>query len=314
MKHFTGQEIERICKYESFVSFLRDFYTKDVSVPDRPHYRIPAERSDATLLLMPAWEVGGYTGIKIASVYPQNAHHNLPSVQGVYILMDANNGQILATMDGTVLTLKRTAAVSALASTCMSHKDTNILMMIGTGQLSGELVRAHGAVRPLKKVYVWGRNYAKAKAKSKEIENSLPDLSLLPIMEKDKYIPQCDLISVATLSKSPLVNGNLLKSGAHLDLVGSFTPEMREADDDCVKRSSIFVDTYNAIKESGDIAIPIQSGLITESYIKMDLKELVKNGYQRKSSSENTYFKSVGNAQSDLALAVYIYEYERQST
>ena len=137
----------------------------------------------------------------------------------------------------------------------------------------------------------------------------LPNVSITAVEDKDGYIPKCDIVSVATFSKDPLVYGKHLKSGAHLDLVGSFTPEMREADDECISRSTVFVDTYTALKESGDLAIPLSKGMIDQADIKMDLNELALSGYGRKSSTENTYFKSVGNAKSDLALAAFIYEH-----
>ena len=143
MRHFRGEEIEQICSYEHFIPYLQEYYKKQVTTPSRPHYDVPtsgenSSKGNATLLLMPAWEIGGYTGIKIASVYPDNPKNHLPSVQAIYVLMDAKDGRVLATMDGTTLTLIRTAAISALASKLISSPEAESMIMIGTGLLGQE--------------------------------------------------------------------------------------------------------------------------------------------------------------------------------
>jgi len=308
MLHFSAKQIETTFKYSDFIPFLESFYLNEITTPQRPHYTIPTENSSATLLLMPCWQVHQYIGIKIVNVFPENDQLNLPSVQGVYILMDANNGQLLATFDGLKLTVKRTAAMSALANKLVSNPKLHNMLMIGTGNLCPELVQAHCSVRPIREVFIWGRNTKKAEEKKELLSVLLPEIRIQAVSDKEEYYSRSSLISAATLSSEALVSGEKIQPGTHIDLVGSFLPHARETDDACLLKSSIFVDNYGALKESGDLYIPLQDGTINKSDVLMDLNELVKNGYQRKSKEENTLFKSVGNAKADLALAVYLIE------
>ena len=179
--------------------------------------------------------------------------------------------------------------------------------MIGTGALSANLIKAHASVRPIKTVYVWGRNSEKAKAICKELKNE--SFNCIPIEDIQKKISDVDIISCATLSKTPLVLGEYLKEGQHIDLVGAYKKDMREADDETIKKSSVFVDTFQGgLKESGDIVIPLNNGKLKEEDIKADLFQLSsreKSG--RSNDSEITLFKSVGHALEDLVAASYYY-------
>jgi ornithine cyclodeaminase/alanine dehydrogenase-like protein (mu-crystallin family) len=280
-----------------------------VQTPMRHHhdYSNPKEGIDSTLLLMPAWDPGKDVGVKIVSVNPNNATYNLPTIQGTYVYLDAHQGFVKAIMDAKALTAKRTAAASALAASYLAKKNASSLLMIGTGVLSSNLIRAHASVRPIKNIFVWGRDLAKAKVVAdtfkgghlevKAVENYLP------------YLSKVDIISCATLSKTPLVFGKNLVPGQHLDLVGAYKKDMREADDDAILRSSIFLDTFQGgVKESGDIVIPIQKGILKETDIKADLFGLCsKSKKGRLNDEEITLFKSVGHASEDLIGARYFY-------
>ena len=285
------------------------FASSNIEVPMRHHHDFsnPKEGVDSTLLLMPAWSPSEVAGVKIATVSPNNGKFNLPSIQGTYIYLDAHKGMVKAILAAKSLTAKRTAATSALASFYLSKKDASSLLMIGTGALSKNLILAHASVRPIKTVYVWGRNSEKAKAICKELGNETFLIEAVETIEE--IISKVDIISCATLSKTPLVLGKYLKEGQHVDLVGAYKKDMREADDEAIKKSQIFVDTYQGgLKESGDIVIPLQNGTIKESDIKADLFELCSNKKQgRKSDKEITFFKSVGHALEDLTAATYYY-------
>lgn len=285
------------------------FSDRETLVPMRHHHDFPnpSVQEDSTLLLMPAWKPGKQAGVKIATVSPKNGQFNLPAIQGTYIYLDALKGGILALLEAKSLTAKRTAAASALASKYLSKENSSSLLMIGTGALASNLILAHASVRPLKTVYVWGRDYSKAV----KLCEKLVDAPFLiePIKSIEEKISEVDIISTATLSKTPLVLGKYLQPGQHVDLVGAYRVDMREADDETVKRAEVFVDTFQGgLKESGDIVIPLNSGVLKETDVKADLFELSsqkKTG--RQNDMEITMFKSVGHALEDLAAATYYY-------
>ena len=297
-------------RYSELVSEIKNaFATSNIEVPARHHHDFsnPEENIDSTLFLMPAWNPGKEAGVKIITVSPNNSKFDLPSIQGTYIYLDAHKGIIKAILGAKSLTVKRTAATSALACSYLAKKDASSLLMIGTGALSPNLILAHASVRPIKNVFIWGRNFAKAKTICKELINEKFTISAVENIEE--VISKVDIISCATLSKTPLVLGRYLKSGQHIDLVGAYKPDMRESDDEAIERSEVFVDTYQGLRESGDIFVPLKKGLISEKDIKADLFELCSDKKQgRQNDQEITYFKSVGHASEDLAAATYYYK------
>lgn len=284
------------------------FAAKDILVPPRHHHNFPNPKTgiDTTLLLMPAWSPAKEAGVKIATVSPENVRYDLPSVQAMYILIDAESGSVKATFDGKMLTAKRTAAASALASNYLSRKNASTMLMIGTGALSTNLILAHCCVRPIEKVYVWGRN----PEKSQRICNALEDepFECVAIKTISEKIGEVDIVSCATLSKTPLVLGKSIKKGQHIDLVGAFKKDMREADDETVQKACIFVDSLKGMVESGDIATPLEKGILKETDIRGDLFSLCSDEVRgRRNDEEITLFKSVGHALEDLVAASYYY-------
>ena len=294
---------------ELIAELKKSFSKKDVIVPMRHHHDFPNPEveADSTLLLMPAWEPNKNAGVKIVTVSPENGQFNLPSINGTYIYLDALKGTIKAILEAKSLTVKRTAAASALASTFLSKENSSSLLMIGTGALSVNLIKAHASVRPIKEVFVWGRNFEKAVS----IVNSLQEenFSIAAIQTIEEKIGEVDIISCATLSAAPLVLGKLIREGQHIDLVGAYKKDMREADDDVITKATVFVDTFQGgLKESGDIVIPLENGALKEEEIKADLFELSSDQKKgRISETEITVFKSVGHALEDLAAANYYY-------
>jgi len=297
--------------FSELITEIKLAFTIDtVDVPQRHHhdFQNPKEGIDSTLLLMPAWNPSQEAGVKIVTVSPNNGKFDLPSIQGTYIYLDAHKGTVKAILGAKSLTAKRTAAASALAASYLAKKDACSLLMIGTGALSKNLILAHASVRPIKEVYVWGRNIEKAQSICDELANE--NFSIKPVESIEEKISAVDIISCATLSKTPLIFGNYLKPGQHIDLVGAYKKDMRESDDVAIKKSLVFVDTYKGgLKESGDIVIPIQNGIISETAIKADLFELCSGKKQgRQNDQEITLFKSVGHALEDLAAATYYFK------
>lgn len=316
MLNISKEQLEENLDYPILIEALRKAFQEKYIVPTRHHhnYQNPKEGVESTLLLMPAWQTGKYLGVKMVTVSPNNGKYNLPSIHGIYTLFDAERGMPLAQINAATLTAQRTAAASALASSFLSKKNSKTLLMVGTGALAPELIRAHLSVRPIERIYVWGRNLEKAKTVSSFITKHLQtpgkdNFEIFPIENVEEGIEKADIISCATLSPAPLVFGKNLKAGQHLDLVGAYRPDMREADNEAISKSSIFIDTYDGMHESGDIAIPIKNGILKRENICGDLFELcrgVKTG--RKDNNEITFFKSVGHALEDLAAAKLIYE------
>ena len=295
--------------YAGLIDALRSMFISGCDAPPRHHHdvHVPGE-PDGTLLLMPAWLAGRYMGLKQVSVFPGNAARGLPSIFGSYLLSSAVTGELLAIIDGRELTARRTAAASALAASYLARKDASVMLMTGTGRLSSNLIEAHKTVSPLKKVFIWGRDMAKAEAIARHAETL--GLEAIATDNLESASRQADIISCATLSTEPLIRGEWLKPGAHLDLVGAFKPSMRETDDACVMRAIRFVDTRaGALSEGGDIVQPLNAGLITAGSIAADLAELARGSHPgRTSDHEITLFKSVGASLEDLAGAIFAFE------
>lgn len=295
--------------WPELVEALQQGFETGCEMPVRHHhdFKIPYEL-DGTLLLMPAWIVGKYVGVKTAIVIPENGNRGLPAVSANYQLIRATDGQTIALIDGATLTNRRTAAASALASKYLSRADASHLLMVGTGGLSRSLAQAHSAVRPIKTISVWGRTFQKAQAMAGELSDM--GLNATAVSDLEDAVKSADVISCATVSKAPLVKGEWLQAGSHLDLVGAFKPDMRESDDEAMRRASVFVDTRaGALKEAGDIVQPIVDGVIFENDVLADLFDLTRGTHiGRASNDEITAFKSVGTALEDLFAAALAYE------
>jgi ornithine cyclodeaminase len=309
MRIVSAAEVEAALDYPSLVERLRQAFRRDFQVPVRHHHDIEVTGgSTATLLLMPAWQVGRHIGIKMVTVFPDNAEKSLPAVMGIYVLVDGSNGSPLALIDGPTLTVKRTAAASALASSYLSRPDAERLLMVGTGALAPQLIVAHAAVRPICNVLIWGRSAEKAQRLAKRMNRR--DFRVDWTDDLETAARGAHIISCATLSKVPLIHGDWLQPGQHLDLVGAFRPDMRETDDAVMRRARVFVDTRaGATKEGGDIVQAVETGALSVDDIAGDLFELTRGDRSgRRYYDQVTLFKSVGTAVEDLAAAQLVVE------
>lgn len=298
--------------WDGLVKALADMFARGCVMPVRHHHdvKVPGE-ADATLLLMPAWQPGDYIGVKMVSVFPGNQARGLPAIHGSYLLSSGGTGELLAIVDGGELTARRTAAASALAARYLAREDASRLLMVGTGRLSTNVIEAHASVRPIRQVAIWGRDLKKAEATARDLD--LKGIEVSVASDLASAAREADVISCATLSSEPLILGEWLKPGAHLDLIGAFKPTMRETDDRAVSRASIFVDTREgALSEGGDIVQPLRAGVITAEAIRADLFELARGDHVGRTAPEEiTLFKSVGAALEDLAGAVLAFEASR---
>lgn len=277
----------------------------EATVPQRLHYVLGSKSEPPpVLLVMPAWSPGLGVGTKLVSVYPNNTRLGLPSVHGLYVLMDPRNGRPLAVLDGGELTARRTAAASALASRYLSRPDSRCLLMVGTGRLARYLPVAHAQVRPIERVLVWGRTPDKAQEAARAL--AAQGLRAEAVASLAEAVPQVDIVSCATLSTEPLVLGDWLRAGTHVDLVGAFTPAMRETDSRVFARAdAVWCDTREGVlAEAGDVVQAIASGTFEAAAIKGDLAQLCRGpGSARSKDTDVTVFKSVGIALEDLAAA-----------
>jgi ornithine cyclodeaminase len=310
MRFVSADEIDAALTWPTLIEALRAAFCGDVVTPTRHHHRIARPDGDATLLLMPAWQAGagGYAGVKIVSVFPGNAARGRPSVIGTYLLLDGDSGEPLAALDGQALTVWRTAAASALAASYLAATDARRMVMVGAGALAPRLIAAHASVRPIEAVAIWNRNADRAASLAANLAR--PGLRVTATDDLGAAIAAAEIVSAATMSRGPLIRGDWLRPGTHLDLVGAYNPAMREADDTAIARATVYVDTRaGALAEAGDIVQAIASGALDEGGIAGDLFDLCRGAApRRRSADEITLFKSVGTAIEDLAAAVLVYE------
>ncbi|CAK0740093.1 ornithine cyclodeaminase [Azospirillaceae bacterium] len=304
MRAISGGELRTVLHFRMLIERLRQAFRSGCEVPPRQHHVIPTyDDHDATLLIMPAWQAGRLIGVKLVTVFPDNAKHDLPSVNGSYLLLDGKTGIPKAILDGSVLTARRTAAASVLAASYLARPDSERLLMVGTGTLAPHLIEAYAEALPIRHVLVWGRTPAKAEKVAARFRRARFKVSATTDLEG--AVRGAHIVTCATLACEPLIRGEWLQPGTHLDLVGGFTPEMREADDEAIRRSRVFVDTRDgACREAGDIVQPMAAGLLQPDDIAGDLFDLTRGERSgRRYYDQITLFKSVGYALEDLVAA-----------
>lgn len=308
----SAEEIGRLLTFPALIDALDNAFRRRIVTPVRHHHHVERPGGDGTLLLMPAWSADGteedVMGTKLVSVFPGNNARGLDSVIGLYVLNSAATGEPRAVMDGRTLTVWRTAAASALAARYLAREDARHLTIIGAGALAPYLARAHASVRPIRTVTIWNRTLERAEFLAATLRAE--GFEARAEADRGTAIAEADIVSSATLSAAPLVEGRYLRPGTHVDLVGGFTPTMREADDAAIRRSRVYVDTRaGASKEAGDIVIPLASGVLTPEAIQGDLFELAAGTAPRRGSADEiTLFKSVGTAIEDLAAAELVWK------
>jgi len=302
------EETRERLEFGALVEAIRDAFKGGIESPAKhQHYvDVPGE-PEGKIMMMPAWRSGDYVCVKLVNMFPGNADRGMPAVSGIVILFDGRTGEALAQVDGGEVTARRTAAASALAADYLARKNSKTHLVVGTGRVAWNLIFAHRAVRPLEKTFIWGRNFDKARGMAADAAELGADVEAVEDVEAATR--QSDIISCATFSADPIVYGDWLKEGAHLDLVGGYRPEVRETDDTSVRRATVFCDTLGgAPKAAGDLTQPLASRVLKLEDVN-DLYALVGGEHPgRTSETEITMFKSVGASLEDFAAAVLIYE------
>ncbi|MGH8676460.1 MAG: ornithine cyclodeaminase family protein [Burkholderiales bacterium] len=300
--YYSAEQVHAALDYPALIEELRRAFARGASVPLRHAHKVN-EHENARLLLMPAWREGEALGVKIVTAFPGNAARGAATVAATYVLLDGSTGHPQALIDGEALTLRRTAAASALASGYLSRPESKTLLVVGTGRLAPYMAAAHSAVRQFARILVWGRAPDKARALADRLVTR--GLNAMPVSDLRHALSETDIVTCATTAALPIVHGADVRPGTHVDLVGGFTPSMREADDNLVAKATVFVDTYSgALAEGGDVVEPMRSGVLARSSVKAELAELCRGEkLGRTSAGQITFFKSVGTALEDLAAA-----------
>jgi ornithine cyclodeaminase/alanine dehydrogenase-like protein (mu-crystallin family) len=317
MRFVDAATVERLLAYPDLVDVLARQFREGAHAPLRHHHQIKLDgRPDATLLLMPAWSAnpadaataGRYIGIKCVTVFPDNNLRGKPAIYGAYLLLSTETGEPLALLDAPTLTVWRTAAASALAARFLAREDASRMVMVGAGALAPYLIRAHASVRPIREVAVWNRTPENARKVAAQFADA--PFTVTATEDLEAAVREADLVSTATISATPVLKGAWLRPGAHVDCVGAYRPDMRESDDDVVRRARVWIDTRaGGLSEAGDIVMPIRAGVIREADIQGDLFDLCRGiAPVRQGADEITMFKSVGASIEDLAAAVAVYE------
>lgn len=309
---FNSEQIQQALPCKALITALRDAFRSQVQAPRR-HVHSLSSSGSSTLLLMPVWQNEAHAGVKLVTVASGNRELGLPTVQALFILLDTATGTPLALMDGEELTLRRTAAASALASEYLSRVDSEHLLIVGTGTLAPYMAIAHSAVRDIRRLTVWGRDPQKAHETLQKIQAlGLPASVVVDVSDDlDHAARNADIISCATTSRQPLLHATAVRPGTHIDLVGGFKPDMREADDALMATAALFVDTFDgALAEAGDLVQPLQAGLIARSSVLADLADLTTGRHEGRSDAQQvTLFKSVGTAIEDLCAADLVWQH-----
>lgn len=302
-----ADQTRTLLPFEQLVPALAQAFCDEVQVPLRHNHAVyPDSAQPGCVLLMPAWNNQGFLGIKTVTIYPQNAASGLPGLHSTYMLHSALTGQPLALLDGNEITSRRTAAASALAARYLSREDSRSLLIVGAGRVASLLAYAYRTVRPIEQVAVWDINPAQA---ARLVEQLQADgFQAVVAQDLATACAQADIVTCATLSTEPLIQRAWLPAGTHLDLIGGFTPQMRESDDACFQGTEVFIDTDEAPMKAGDLLSPLQSGALVRADIRADLAQLCRGQHAGRTDAQQiTVFKAVGTALEDLAAAQLVY-------
>ena len=309
MRFIDWDEVHRLADYPSVVDAIARMYAAGCDAMDRMIMTQPtSDGADGDFLMQPAWMRGRAFGIKIANVFPSNELRGMPSILGVYVLFDGNTGELLACIDGPAETMIKTASNSAVASRLLARHNAEVMFMMGAGKLAPYLIAAHASVRPIRRVMIWNRTAEKAQNLARHLNK--PNLTVQAVTDRAAAAAESDLICCATYAAEPILKGAWLKPGSHVDLVGSYRPDLRESDDDVVRRAGrLFVDArFSTIDISGDVIEPIKHNILQTNDV-TDLFELAQGMRPgRTNADEITVFKSGGGGHEDLATAIMLYE------
>lgn len=322
MRLIDAEQVHRICQFPQLIERLAQLHQQPTDeMQDLLLTQPTTNEADNSLFIRAAWQHGRAMGAKIISIMPANSiKAALPATHAVYVLLDGDNGQPLAVIDGTVMTHYKTAADSALGARYLARQDVQTMLMVGSGGIAPYLIKAHQTVRPsIKKILLWNRTTSKAEQLAKDLPQSQEyqesQVEVEVVEDLSAAVQQADLICCATRTTTPLIKGQWLRPGVHVDLVGAFTATMREADDLAIQRSMLFVNSrLTTIGEIGELIIPMKNGTISEADVLADYYDLCQGTHPgRVGDDDITILKNGGGGHMDLMTARFIYEQSEQS-
>lgn len=256
-------------------------------------------RDKDTLLSRAAWIDGMGLAVKSATIFPDNPGRGDPMIGGAVSLFSDQNGALEAILDFHLVTKWKTAGDSLFAATRLARKDSRNILIVGAGTVGRSLYRAYGAAFPDARFTVWNRTHANAKAMAEDC----PGLQIADDLER--AVKAADIVTSATMSTEPLLKGEWFQPGQHIDVIGAYRPDMREVDDEALRRARIFVDSYDTtVGHVGEIKIPLEAGTITRDDLLADY--YAPGAFERTSDEDITLFKNGGGAHLDLMASRYI--------
>lgn len=310
MRILSRADVQKALTMSQAIEVMQDAFARlsnqQATVPLRS--QLPVPQYNGVALFMPAYIQGtDALAIKIVNVYNDNAQRGLPLIHAVVVVLEASTGRALALIEGSALTALRTGAGCGAATVALARADARRGLVFGAGAQARTQLRALCAARKLERVDVYDTTPGKAQAMLDALRE-FPELpaDLRVVSDVSDAVRQADIISCATTSKAPLFDGNAVKPGTHVNAIGSFTPDARETDSAFIKRcDKIVVDAYSgALAEAGDLIQPLDEGILKEADLYGELGEITSGKKAgRVNANEITFFKSVGNAVQDAAIA-----------
>lgn len=312
MKIITADQVHAALSYPALIDALAEAYAGEFTMPPRQVFLLDDnEANHDAFAVLPSWGAE-FIGVKAFTYFP-TAQAPYKSLYSQILLFNRGHGEPLALVDGTTVTFWRTAGISGLATRLLSREDSETLLLLGTGNLASYIIRANASVRPLKKVMVWGRSRDKAEAVCAAAREEHPGIEFTAVEDRQAACGEADIIVAATGSHEPVVLGEWVRPGTHTDFIGNHHATKRECDTALVTRSRVYVDSHvNAMKEAGEILVPISEGVFAKENIVSDLVGMCNGSAPlRQSDDEITLFKSIGMALSDLVGAGLAYKASR---
>ena len=307
MHMFDAESVHRLLPYEELIPALLEMHEGEMPVGDGVYTDDP-EGTGNMFVTLPGWLGGQLIVVKMVGVFPANRDRDPPigSVLGAVAAFDAENGAPVFVADGEAMTYRKTAAISGLGTALLAPPKPRKLLVVGAGGLGPHVAMAHIAARPsLSRVRIWNRTAPRAEALAADLRAQ--GIQAEATKDLDAAVAEADVISCVTMSRKPLVKGALLKPGAHVDLVGAYLPDMREADDDTMRRGTVYTCCDRGRGEVGELSLPVSTGALSWDDIRGDAFGIVQ-GQDTGRSSENeiTVYKNIGGAHQDVFTSVIL--------
>lgn len=306
MRFIPKDEVARLASYPALIDALAKGLREPIESPPRSHFNPNHDAS--AVLIMPAWKPNGIMGTKIVSIWPENNARGKSAVSAVYLLTSCEDGTTLAVIDGTELTLRRTAAAAALAARILARPDSKKLAVLGTGALSAHMAMAHHSQFDLSETTVWGRQLDKAQTVVDELAKL--GIAARASIDLQSTLADTDIVAAVTTATQPFIRTEWVMPGTHLGLIGAFTADMAEAQPQLLSKVSLFADTREGVlQKGGEVLQALRAGLIAETDVRAELADLVASeapATWRSSAQDITVFKAVGFAALDLIAAEHV--------